>query len=51
VLVSSTVNDLVAGSDIEFRERADATLTGIPGPRQLFAVDRPAALADGIPAT
>ncbi len=50
VLVSSTVKDLVAGSDIEFRERAVATLTGIPGPRQLFAVDRPAALADGVPA-
>ena len=51
VLVSSTLKDLVAGSDIEFRERTVPTLTGIPGPRQLFAVDRPAALADGVPAT
>jgi class 3 adenylate cyclase len=38
VLVSGTVKDLVAGSDIDFRERGLATLTGIPGQRQLFAV-------------
>jgi hypothetical protein len=36
---------LVAGSDIEFRERGVATLTGIPGQRQLFTVERPPALA------
>jgi pimeloyl-ACP methyl ester carboxylesterase len=40
VLVSSTVRDLVAGSDIEFRDRGVATLAGIPGQRQLFAVAR-----------
>jgi class 3 adenylate cyclase len=49
VLVSGTVKDLVAGSDIEFRERGIATLTGIPGQRELFAVDRAAAVADAAP--
>jgi class 3 adenylate cyclase len=39
VLVSSTVKDLVAGADMEFRERGVATLKGIPGRRQLFGVD------------
>jgi class 3 adenylate cyclase len=43
VLVSGTVKDLVAGSDIEFREHGLATLTGIPGQRQLFAVEQPGA--------
>jgi hypothetical protein len=41
VLVSGTVKDLVAGSDIEFRERGLVTLTGIPGQRHLFAVELP----------
>jgi class 3 adenylate cyclase len=45
VLVSSTVKDLVAGSDIAFRERGFATLTGIPGRRQLSAVERSGAFA------
>jgi class 3 adenylate cyclase len=45
VLVSGTVKDLVAGSDIDFRKRGLATLTGIPGQRQLFAVKRPGAFA------
>ncbi len=49
VLVSSTVKDLVAGSDIEFRDRGVATLAGIPGQRELFAVDRSPGSADGIP--
>ena len=40
VLVSSTVRDLVAGSDIEFRERGAHELKGLPGERQLFAVER-----------
>ena len=40
VLVSSTVRDLVAGSDIEFRERGPHELKGLPGERQLFAVER-----------
>jgi len=40
VLVSSTVRDLVAGSDIEFRERGAHELKGLPGKRRLFAVER-----------
>jgi hypothetical protein len=39
VLVSDTLRDLVAGSEIRFLERGSATLAGIPGQRQLFAVD------------
>jgi pimeloyl-ACP methyl ester carboxylesterase len=38
VLVSSTVKDLVAGSGIEFEERGEHRLKGIPGEWQLFAV-------------
>lgn len=40
VLVSSTVKDLVAGSDIAFTERGTYELKGIPGNWRLFAVDR-----------
>ena len=47
---TSSANKLVvAGSDIEFRERGVATLAGIPGRRELFAVDRSPGPADGIP--
>jgi pimeloyl-ACP methyl ester carboxylesterase len=49
VLVSSTVKDLVAGSDVEFRNRGVATLAGIPGQRELFAVNRSPGSADRIP--
>jgi class 3 adenylate cyclase len=38
VLVSSTVKDLVAGSDLGFEERGAATLKGVPGEWHLFAV-------------
>jgi class 3 adenylate cyclase len=38
VLVSSTVRDLVAGSDFEFRERGVAELKGVPGEWGLFAL-------------
>src|SRR5262249_11182622 len=38
VLVTSTVKDLVAGSDIAFAERGPAELKGVPGEWQLFAV-------------
>jgi pimeloyl-ACP methyl ester carboxylesterase/class 3 adenylate cyclase len=38
VLVTSTVRDLVAGSDIEFVDRGSHTLKGIPGEWQLLAV-------------
>jgi class 3 adenylate cyclase len=40
VLVSSTVKDLVAGSGIEFEDRAEHELTGIPGTWHLYAVVR-----------
>ena len=40
VLVSSTVKDLVAGSEIEFEDRGLADLKGIPGEWRLFAVAR-----------
>jgi class 3 adenylate cyclase len=38
VLVSSTVKDLVAGSGIEFADRGDHELKGVPGTWKLFAV-------------
>jgi pimeloyl-ACP methyl ester carboxylesterase/class 3 adenylate cyclase len=40
VLVSSTVKDLVAGSNLEFAERGPVELKGLPGEWQLFAVER-----------
>jgi class 3 adenylate cyclase len=38
VLVSSTVRDLVAGSGIQFEDRGEHELKGIPGSWKLFAV-------------
>jgi class 3 adenylate cyclase len=38
VLVSSTVKDLVIGSGIEFSDRGEYELKGVPGPWRLFAV-------------
>jgi class 3 adenylate cyclase len=38
VLVSSTVKDLVAGSGIEFAERGEHELKGVPGLWRLYAV-------------
>jgi len=38
VLVSSTVRDLVAGSGLEFVERGEHALKGVPGSWRLFAV-------------
>ena len=38
VLVTSTVKDLVAGSNITFAERETAELKGVPGAWHLFAV-------------
>jgi class 3 adenylate cyclase len=38
VLVSRTVTDLVAGSGIEFSDRGDHELKGVPGTWKLFAV-------------
>jgi class 3 adenylate cyclase len=40
VLVSSTVKDLVAGSEILFEDRGSHTLTGIPGEWRLYALSR-----------
>jgi class 3 adenylate cyclase len=38
VLVSSTVKDLVAGSEIHFEDRGSHELKGIPGEWRLYAV-------------
>ena len=38
VLVSSTVKDLVVGSGIEFNDRGEHVLKGVPGSWKLFAV-------------
>jgi class 3 adenylate cyclase len=40
VLVSSTVHDLVAGSDYVLEDRGAHTLRGMAGEWQLFAVRR-----------
>jgi class 3 adenylate cyclase len=42
VLVSSTVKDLVAGSEIAFEDRGSHELKGIPGEWRLYAVSRAA---------
>jgi class 3 adenylate cyclase len=39
VVVSSTLKDLVAGSGIQFQERGEHELKGVPGPWKLFAVE------------
>ena len=38
VLVSATVKDLVAGSGIEFLDRGERELKGVPATWKLFAV-------------
>ena len=43
ILVSGTVKDLVAGSDLVFVDRGVTGLKGIPGEWRLFAVERAAA--------
>jgi len=40
VLVSSTVRDLVAGSGIEFIDRGESRLKGVPASWRLFAVSK-----------
>jgi adenylate cyclase len=42
VLVSGTLRDLVAGSDLEFRDRGLQELKGVPGERHLWALVRDA---------
>jgi class 3 adenylate cyclase len=39
VLVSSTVKDIVAGSGIQFGERGEHELAGVPGRWGLFSAD------------
>jgi class 3 adenylate cyclase len=39
VLVSSTVKDLVAGSQLSFAERGTHQLKGVPGEWRLYAVE------------
>ena len=38
VLVSQTVKDLVAGAGVEFEERGERELKGVPGRWSLFSV-------------
>lgn len=38
VMVSSTVKDLVVGAGIEFADRGEHDLKGVPGPWRLFSV-------------
>jgi class 3 adenylate cyclase len=40
VLVSGTVKDLVAGSEVVFADRGSAELKGVPGEWRLYAVER-----------
>jgi YVTN family beta-propeller protein len=47
ILVSSTVRDLVSGSDIRFGERGAYDLKGVPGQWSLLAVERE--LKGGVP--
>lgn len=53
VLVSSTVKDIVAGAGIEFADRGEHGLKGVPGEWRLFSVagvgepGRPGATVDG----
>ena len=41
VLVSSTVRDLVVGSELEFEPRGEVELRGVPGTWRLFAAKGP----------
>ncbi len=38
VLVTGTVRDLVVGSELEFEERGERELSGVPGSWRLFRV-------------
>ena len=38
VLVTSTVKDLVVGSEIAFEDRGQQTLKGVPGEWRIYAV-------------
>ena len=41
VLVSATVRDLVAGSGLQFEDRGEHALEGVPGASRLYAVAAP----------
>jgi class 3 adenylate cyclase/streptogramin lyase len=45
ILVTSTVRDLVSGSEIRCLDRGVRTLKGIPGEWRIYAIDRPDAVA------
>ena len=49
VLVSRTVKDLVAGSGIEFEERGERRLEGVPGEWHLYAVTGIGATTSSLP--
>jgi hypothetical protein len=40
VLASSTTKDLVAGSGLNFKDRGEHILKGVPGEWRLFAVEQ-----------
>jgi len=46
ILVTATVRDLVAGSEIEFADRGTAMLKGVPGEWHLFSVVAPEPVAE-----
>jgi len=48
ILISGTLRDFVAGSDLRFADRGKHELKGVPGERQLFAAIRDAA-PEGVP--
>ena len=41
VLVTSTVKDLVAGSGLQFTERGEHELKGVPGSWRVYVVENP----------
>jgi class 3 adenylate cyclase len=49
ILVSSSVKDLVVGSEIKFRPRGTRKLKGAPGEWELFAVDDDTTLRGSVP--
>lgn len=48
ILVSSTVRDLMSGSDLRFDEIGTFELKGVPGEWRLYAVEQPEAPVDGV---
>ena len=49
VLVSGTVKDLVAGSGIEFEDRGEQALKGVPGAWHLYAVADTGSTTSSVP--